>query len=645
MSNESNPDKQFKEAIKLHQDGVEGDKQAARRANEELLKLRESQPHNALIEAYYGSTLALLSRDSVKLVEKEEKALESLEALNQAVTLDPNEKEVRFLRGSVCLHLPESFFYSSKTAIEDFMFLLDRYQQDSNYLTQKQVREVLQKLSKAYQNIGNQDKANEVLQRLAFTDLNESSTSSDDHTNSLTENNLYSPSDPFNDRLTLAIQLYIDGAAGNVTAVQEAHRFLEQLRVDYPDHPLVDAYYGSTMILIARDKTKGSEKLKWSTNGLKVLDNAVSADPHNSTIRLLRGKSSYNLPEEYFQRAKTVIEDFTFLLNTQSDTLDTDEQLQLIYELGEAYARIGRNQDAAAHFRRLENQTQNSAWQQLSKQKLQALEGKPALESIPNYSPISILIEATRTVGSALITWADDEKKKEIAQQKAEERAKEEAKEKAKERAKEKAKEPAKQMTNDLARDKAKTPAKDMINDLARDKVKKTAKQMTNDLARDKVKKTAKDMTNDLARDKVKKPAKDMTNDLARDKVKKPAKDMTNDLARDKVKKPAKQMTNDLARDKVKKTAKDMTHDLARDKVKKTAKDMTNDLARDKVKKTAKQMTNDLARDKVKKPAKQMTNDLARDKVKKTAKQMTNDLARDKVKKTAKQMALEKKVK
>ncbi|MCY7486848.1 hypothetical protein [Paenibacillus alvei] len=167
MSSDSNPDKQFKIAKKLLQDGVEGDKKAAKRANEKLVKLRETQPHNALIEAYYGSSLALLSRDAVNLVEKEEKALESLEALNQAVIWDPNEKEIRFLRGSVCLHLPESYFYCSKIAIEDFTFLLDRYQQGSNYLTQKQVREVLRKLSKAYLNIGNKVKSNEILQLLA----------------------------------------------------------------------------------------------------------------------------------------------------------------------------------------------------------------------------------------------------------------------------------------------------------------------------------------------------------------------------------------------------------------------------------------------------------------------------------------------
>lgn len=167
MSSDSTPEKQFKIAKKLLQDGVDGDKKAAKRAHETLLSLREAQPHHALIEAYYGSSLALLSRDAVKLVEKEEKALESLEVLNQAVEMDPNEKEIRFVRGSVCLHLPESYFYSSRIAIEDFTFLLDRYQQDSNYLSQKQVRGVLRKLSKAYQNSGNPAKANEVSQRLA----------------------------------------------------------------------------------------------------------------------------------------------------------------------------------------------------------------------------------------------------------------------------------------------------------------------------------------------------------------------------------------------------------------------------------------------------------------------------------------------
>ncbi|QGQ94907.1 hypothetical protein EHS13_08460 [Paenibacillus psychroresistens] len=158
--------KQFEVAKILHNNGVAGDKKAVVKANEMLLKLRESEPDNALIEAYYGSTLVLLGRDAVKILERADKAEEGLDALNRAVTLDSNHKAIRLLRGNICLRLPESFFHCSEMAIEDFTFLLDRYKENSSYLTQKQVREVLRNLSAAYQNAGKPDNAAEVLQRL-----------------------------------------------------------------------------------------------------------------------------------------------------------------------------------------------------------------------------------------------------------------------------------------------------------------------------------------------------------------------------------------------------------------------------------------------------------------------------------------------
>jgi hypothetical protein len=87
--------------------------------NQELLKLCETEPDNPLIEAYYSSSLALLARDAVKPLEKADKAQEGLDALNRAVTLDPNQKEIWLLRANVCLRLPESFFHCSKTAHEE----------------------------------------------------------------------------------------------------------------------------------------------------------------------------------------------------------------------------------------------------------------------------------------------------------------------------------------------------------------------------------------------------------------------------------------------------------------------------------------------------------------------------------------------
>jgi tetratricopeptide (TPR) repeat protein len=175
MADQSVHMKQFEEAKTLHNNGVDGNKKAVIKANEMLLKLRKAEPENALIEAYYGSTLVLLGRDAVKILERADKAQEGLDALNRAVSLDSNHKEIRWLRGNICLRLPESFFHCSETAIEDFTFLLDHYKENSNYLTPKQVHEVLRNLSAAYQNAGKPDKANSVLQRLNQLELKKKS--------------------------------------------------------------------------------------------------------------------------------------------------------------------------------------------------------------------------------------------------------------------------------------------------------------------------------------------------------------------------------------------------------------------------------------------------------------------------------------
>ena len=167
MAKDIDPNLQYEEAKKLHQKGVDGDKRAVREAYEKFTKLRAAHPGNALFEAFYGSTLALLARDAAQPLEKAEKAQDGLDALDRAVSMDPNHKEIRLLRANVCVRLPEVYFQSSSTAIEDFNYLLDRYNADSKYLSKKQVAEVLRNLSKAYQNAGKPDEARAVMHRLA----------------------------------------------------------------------------------------------------------------------------------------------------------------------------------------------------------------------------------------------------------------------------------------------------------------------------------------------------------------------------------------------------------------------------------------------------------------------------------------------
>lgn len=216
--------------------------------------------------------------------------------------------------------------------------------------------------------------------------------------------------------LEQVIPLHKDAVEGNEKAVQDMHHLLERMRSDYPGHPLADAYHGSTMMLIARDSTKPLEKLRWSKAGLKLLDGAVSAAPQDVMIRLLRGKTAYILPEKHFHRSQTAIEDYTFLIDRGKESfLKTEKYLQLIYELGEVYCRIGQNQAAAMCWKRLQNETQDPDLLHLLNLKLKPLEGKPAVEHIPNTESLkSILIrKAVRAASSELLSWAEQQKKEE----------------------------------------------------------------------------------------------------------------------------------------------------------------------------------------------------------------------------------------
>ncbi|WP_148434777.1 hypothetical protein [Gracilibacillus massiliensis] len=146
---------QFDEGKRIMMKGVNGDKKAVKEAHDIFLGLRKAEANNALIEAYYGSTLTLLARDAVEPIEKADNAQEGLDSLNRAVSINPKNKEIRLLRAKVCLRLPESYFHCSQTAIEDLTYLLNRYKKDSTYLTTDQVQEITKDLHTAQQNAKN----------------------------------------------------------------------------------------------------------------------------------------------------------------------------------------------------------------------------------------------------------------------------------------------------------------------------------------------------------------------------------------------------------------------------------------------------------------------------------------------------------
>ncbi len=155
------------EAIKRHSKGIQGDRLAAADAYARLSELRKADPNDALTEAYYGSSLALMARDETRILDKADKANQGLASLDRAVTMAPGNAVIRLIRANVCLRLPEDFFGRTQTAINDFNELLTRNQKKPGFLTPVQHKEALQGLAKAYESIGKLSQAKAVRQQLS----------------------------------------------------------------------------------------------------------------------------------------------------------------------------------------------------------------------------------------------------------------------------------------------------------------------------------------------------------------------------------------------------------------------------------------------------------------------------------------------
>ncbi|MFC5700517.1 hypothetical protein ACFPVX_04405 [Cohnella faecalis] len=170
MAQEDSGDKRLKEAVKLLRKGVDGDKKAAKDAYERFVEIRAANPSDALIEAYYGSALALTGRDAVKPLDRSDKAQQGLDALDRAVAMNPERAEIRLIRAGVCSRLPEDFFHRTKTAVEDFEWLLSRHRTDPGSLTDRQLIQVLLDLGAAYEKTDKPEEAKAAWKRLAQLD-------------------------------------------------------------------------------------------------------------------------------------------------------------------------------------------------------------------------------------------------------------------------------------------------------------------------------------------------------------------------------------------------------------------------------------------------------------------------------------------
>jgi len=155
---------EFAEAVRLHHLGVEGDKAAVQKAYALLDKLRQ-QVNDNLVHAYYGSVLTLVGRDAINPTERVQKALQGVKILNEAVAKEPNNVEIRLLRGFVCNRLPKVYFHRTATAVEDFNHVL-ALDAKKHLLSKELYWKVLFELGDAYKKLGQHEQAKAVWSRL-----------------------------------------------------------------------------------------------------------------------------------------------------------------------------------------------------------------------------------------------------------------------------------------------------------------------------------------------------------------------------------------------------------------------------------------------------------------------------------------------
>lgn len=123
------PVAELEEAIKLHHEGVKGDKKSVLKAEEILEKLHAQSPDNMMVQVYLGSIYTLRGRD----IGFGPKALDYLKkggrTMDAAVDQVPDDAHVRLVRAINYWNLP--FFCGKKgDAEKDFLKLVEIVDQD-----------------------------------------------------------------------------------------------------------------------------------------------------------------------------------------------------------------------------------------------------------------------------------------------------------------------------------------------------------------------------------------------------------------------------------------------------------------------------------------------------------------------------------
>ena len=167
-----------------------------------------------------------------------------------------------------------------------------------------------------------------------------------------------------------AIKLHDLGVAGDKKAVVEAHKLLKEFLEQEPENVEAKGYLGSIISLLGRDSINPNERMNKALEGLKILDQVVKINPENTQVRILRANVCYRLPEMYFHRTDTAVEDFKHMISRyeKDQNIFTESYyLKLLYDLGGAYKNLNRHDEAKKTWQKLLEVTSDEKYIKLLK--------------------------------------------------------------------------------------------------------------------------------------------------------------------------------------------------------------------------------------------------------------------------------------
>ncbi|MCW2276753.1 hypothetical protein [Heliophilum fasciatum] len=155
------------EGIRLHDLAAEGAAYAAAPAHKALQKAYELAPNQPLLLGYLGSATALLARYALEPSTQFGNTIQGMRMLKEAIEKEPSNMTLRWLRGRLTAHLPETFFPMAQKTIEDFQLLLKSYKRGASGLSPDQYSYVLTTLLRAYEQAGDSHNATRIRQLIA----------------------------------------------------------------------------------------------------------------------------------------------------------------------------------------------------------------------------------------------------------------------------------------------------------------------------------------------------------------------------------------------------------------------------------------------------------------------------------------------